>query len=583
MDLHAFLINQIEPLDLKKDFFCLFVFCLAFVNSKANRQVQLSQEVPYEINFADVVFKLNDATRFLVGEEINKLENNQNLKLRNLELLNLFLPELKSALEKSIVPADFLYLSFYNVYQLNAEKGTNLEEGVFWCLKETLAKDLDLRVNEKIDERKNFYIATDGALKGLRRNNVLYNNWGSTLFAQLASRELINSLGINKSWEGEKFLALESPAYSSLIKFLAFKMVLEKEFPRFQSTDDLISFKYQYGKGKTLEIIAADLRLDIKEVKKTNLWLKEEAIKEDLPVLLLVPSFRFSEIKSLSELSRYNNFHKNELGFPVLDRDFSLAKNKGGDFYRINGKNGIMADICDSYVTLAYKADVSIKDFLSFNDMSVEDVLSIGQVYYLESKYSKGSIGTHIALESESLWDISMLYGVKLDEIQKYNRLEGLHNLQPGMLVYLQGKRSKKKPIEFVVLNDNSALNIDLKNDPILSTVSSFDWPVVNVKETAVLEESEKEVKTLIKKEKELIRKDVVVKPVLKDTFSKNLKSKVLGIVEVPDFVVHTVKRGETLYRISVNYRVSVNQLFKLNELSSHIIEIGDKIKVKPI
>jgi membrane-bound lytic murein transglycosylase D len=583
MDLHAFLINQIEPLDLKKDFFCLFVFCLAFVNSKANRQVQLSQEVPYEINFADVVFKLNDATRFLVGEEINKLENNQNLKLRNLELLNLFLPELKSALEKSIVPADFLYLSFYNVYQLNAEKGTNLEEGVFWCLKETLAKDLDLRVNEKIDERKNFYIATDGALKGLRRNNVLYNNWGSTLFAQLASRELINSLGINKSWEGEKFLALESPAYSSLIKFLAFKMVLEKEFPRFQSTDDLISFKYQYGKGKTLEIIAADLRLDIKEVKKTNLWLKEEAIKEDLPVLLLVPSFRFSEIKSLSELSRYNNFHKNELGFPVLDRDFSLAKNKRGDFYRINGKNGIMADICDSYVTLAYKADVSIKDFLSFNDMSVEDVLSIGQVYYLESKYSKGSIGTHIALESESLWDISMLYGVKLDEIQKYNRLEGLHNLQPGMLVYLQGKRSKKKPIEFVVLNDNSALNIDLKNDPILSTVSSFDWPVVNVKETAVLEESEKEVKTLIKKEKELIRKDVVVKPVLKDTFSKNLKSKVLGIVEVPDFVVHTVKRGETLYRISVNYRVSVNQLFKLNELSSHIIEIGDKIKVKPI
>ena len=581
MDLHAFLINQIGLLDLKKEFFCLFVFCLTFVNAKANRQVQLLQELPYEINFADVVFKLNDATRFLVREEVSKLENNQNLKQRNLELLSLFLPELKSALDASIVPSDFLYLSFYNVYQLNAEKGSNLEDGVFWCLTETLAKDLDLRVNNKIDERKNFYIATDGALKGFRRNNVLYNNWGTTLFAQLASRELINSLGINKSWEGKKFLALESPAYSSLIKFLAFKMVLEKEFPRFQTKNDLISFRYQYGKDKTLEAIAADLRLDLNEIKKTNLWLKEEVIKENLPVLLLVPSFRFSEIKSLSELSRYNNFHKNELGFPVLDRDFSLAKNKGGDFYRINGKNGIIANICDSYVTLAYKADVSIKDFLSFNDMSEQDMLNIGQVYYLESKDSKGPIGTHIAIETESLWDISMLYGVKLDEVQKYNRLDGMQNLQPGMVVYLQEKRSKKEPIEYVVLNDNSDIDFNLKNDPILSTETTFDWP--NIQETAIIEENVKEVKALIEEVKEPIRKELVVKPVLKDTFSENLKNKVLGIVEEPQFVVHTVKKGETLYRISVNYRVSVNQLFKINELRTHIIEIGDKIKVKPI
>ena len=467
------------------------------------------------------------------------------------------------------------------MYQLNAEKGSNLEDGVFWCLTETLAKDLDLRVNNKIDERKNFYIATDGALKGFRRNNVLYNNWGTTLFAQLASRELINSLGINKSWEGKKFLALESPAYSSLIKFLAFKMVLEKEFPRFQTKNDLISFRYQYGKDKTLEAIAADLRLDLNEIKKTNLWLKEEVIKENLPVLLLVPSFRFSEIKSLSELSRYNNFHKNELGFPVLDRDFSLAKNKGGDFYRINGKNGIIANICDSYVTLAYKADVSIKDFLSFNDMSEQDMLNIGQVYYLESKDSKGPIGTHIAIETESLWDISMLYGVKLDEVQKYNRLDGMQNLQPGMVVYLQEKRSKKEPIEYVVLNDNSDIDFNLKNDPILSTETTFDWP--NIQETAIIEENVKEVKALIEEVKEPIRKELVVKPVLKDTFSENLKNKVLGIVEEPQFVVHTVKKGETLYRISVNYRVSVNQLFKINELRTHIIEIGDKIKVKPI
>ena len=92
-----------------------------------------------------------------------------------------------------------------------------------------------MRIDNKIDERKNFFIATDGALKGFRRNNVLYNNWGTTLFAQLANRELINSLGIHKAWNGEKYVALDSPAYSSLLKFLAFKLVLENKFPRFKS------------------------------------------------------------------------------------------------------------------------------------------------------------------------------------------------------------------------------------------------------------------------------------------------------------------------------------------------------------
>lgn len=45
--------------------------------------------------------------------------------------------------------------------------------------------------------------------------------------------------------------------------------------------------------------------------------------------------------------------------------------------------------------------------------------------------------------------------------------------------------------------------------------------------------------------------------------------------------VFHTVKKGETLYRISVNYKVSVDQLKKLNGLTSNNISIGQKLKVK--
>jgi len=43
----------------------------------------------------------------------------------------------------------------------------------------------------------------------------------------------------------------------------------------------------------------------------------------------------------------------------------------------------------------------------------------------------------------------------------------------------------------------------------------------------------------------------------------------------------HTVKTGETLYRISQNYNVSVNELKRLNSLTSNTIFIGQKITVK--
>ena len=224
------------------------------------------------------------------------------------------------------------------------------------------------------------------------------------------------------------------------------------------------------------------------------------------------------------------------MGFPVLDRDFSLTSDRGGDFYRINGKNGIKADICDTYVTLAYKADVSLKNFLEFNDMSELDVVAIGQIYYIEEKKDKGPIEYHTATESESLWDISMLYAIKLEDILKYNRLEKVERLQRGRVVYLQDKRPKNQPIEYKVIPEDSLKGIELGNDPILSSNSSFKWP--DREDTFKLESALIEIEAI----KEPIVKEVVVKAVLKDKYTENLKNKVLVKDEnvVPEFVVHT-------------------------------------------
>ncbi|MGK0138973.1 MAG: membrane-bound lytic murein transglycosylase D [Algoriphagus sp.] len=587
MDLRAFLINQFETLNLNRVGHYLFVFCLTS-HAKANRLIEIPK-IPYEIEFADVTFQLNDASRFILREEVRRLENDNVSKEEVLEALALFLPEASRKLRNSVIPQDFKFLVLFNKYQVNIAQTRFLERGVFWCLTKDLAKDLDLNIDFKIDERKNFFIATDGAMIGFRRNNVLYNNWGTTLFSQLVSREVINLLGVNKDWNGRKYMVLDGPAYSSMLRFLAFKIVIEASLPTFRPVEEKVIYKYPYGSLKDLNVIAADLRVSPLELKESNLWLQGAYIPEiDIPVLVVVPAVRYNNVRILAEISSYTGFPKEELGFPVLVADHSLALDKGGSFYRINGKRGIKADFCDSYVTLAYKANVTIKNFLTYNDMSVQDVTSIGQVYYLESKDNKGPIRRHITREGETLWDISMLYGIALDDLLKYNRLETIQDMQRGRVVLLQEKRSKKSQVEYIKTQRKITFEDALNDDPILGLAPHQDWPAAlapDILEELVEREKEDAVAVLV--DAKVVALEIEVKPIVQKRYSKTLKEQMSGIQEEVKeeikFVIHTVKRGETLYRISVNYSVSVKQLYRLNSLNSNIIEIGDMIKVKSI
>ena len=66
------------------------------------------------------------------------------------------------------------------------------------------------------------------------------------------------------------------------------------------------------------------------------------------------------------------------------------------------------------------------------------------------------------------------------------------------------------------------------------------------------------------------------VKRESKKTFSEQINNN-----EGNKFLYHTVRRDETLFRISVNYNVSVENLWKMNNLSSTIVEAGTVLKIK--
>lgn len=584
-------------------------------------------KAPFEIKFADVTFQLNDVSRFLMSQEIASLMKNTELKKEYLKKLSLILPLVDPLIAKAKVPSDFKFLSIYNKYQKTTVISSFLEPGVFWCMDMSKALDVDLRVNYEVDERKHLILATKGALVCLKRNQVLYENWGTTLFAHLASREVLNILELNKKWSG-RYIVLDSPAYSSLIQFLAFKWVLEAEFSSFKNENPKILYEYTNGKGKTLNLIAADLKVEPKELVENNTWLKSNRVPDsEANVLIVVPAARYHNIRILSEMSKNSNVSKFDLGFPVVKDNTDLGFGKGGSFYTINDLNGIKADFCDGFVTLAYKSKLSIASFLACNDMTEKDLVEVGQIYYIVSKKEKASIPHHIVKEEETLWEISQQYGIKLSSLLKYNRMETVARLQRGRVVWMQEKRPKNKPIEYIDFpSDEETVkpeNIRFDDEIIaeIETNSNFGTKIEEPKEMIIeappliRKEEEKKESLVEKAEKKLnevsdlenviaikksdtsktIEKNNIVdsKPIIK----REVSTKVIEILPKnkedykdnldfkktnnKEYIVHEVKKGETLYRISVNYNVSVSQLYRLNNLNNNIIEIGDKIIVK--
>ena len=576
--------------------FMFFTFSFALAQSNVNRE----SRVPYEIKFADVTFQLNDVTRYLMSQEVAAISKNTELKKEYLNKFSLILPSIEATIEKANIPKDFMFLSLYNRFQQSLTSSILLENGVFWCMDIDKARDIDLLIDDKVDERKHLLISTKGAMVSLKRSQVLYENWGKTLFSHLASRDVLKALDTNRKWSGD-YIVLDSPSYSSLIQFLAFKWVLEMEFSAFKNPNPSTIYEYKNAEGKSLNLIAADLKMQLSDLIQSNLWLKVNRVPAgEANILIYVPNNRYSEIRMLDEISRNTGGQNMDLGFPVLKPKSELSKGLGGVFFSINNLKGIQAEMCDDFVNLAYKSNISNKHFLDFNEMSDKDFLRIGQVYYIENKADKAAIPYHIVKNEETLWEISHQYGVKLSKLLKYNRIESIGRLQSGRVVWLQSIRPKNKPVEYIEV----PLDLKDKNQESLKfdeeLVSEFvekntvipqqtEKPKLD-KETAFVDNSKDEFKSdqLTKNQVVPFEQTTVVKQVATSkadsdkAFSEDIKEAIsLSKNSEKGYMVHEVKKGETLYRISVNYSVSLNQLYKLNNLSNNIIEIGDKIIVK--
>lgn len=204
---------------------------------------------------------------------------------------------------------------------------------------------------------------------------------------------------------------------------------------------------------------------------------------------------------------------------------------------------------------ISRRYQTAINDIIQNNE-DLQAGLKIGQririPYITKAALPEGS-SLHKVAPGETLFSISKLYGVTVNEVMEWNKLQG-NDLSVGQALVIKKAPPAAKP---VVQEPASVAVVTPKdNNPVVSN------PSVTVPDK--------------KKEEVSAPKVVTSEPIATTT----APSSTTGIALPGDWISHTVSQGETLFSIAQQYNAKVEDLIAWNTLSSNNLTIGQKIKV---
>jgi LysM repeat protein len=108
--------------------------------------------------------------------------------------------------------------------------------------------------------------------------------------------------------------------------------------------------------------------------------------------------------------------------------------------FAINNTKVVYVKAGTALLAVAQQYDVSLKRLMDFNDLGKEDVLTNGQLLFLQRKRKTGANEKHIVQAGETLYDICQVEGLRFESLLQYNHLQEKDIPAPGETLYLQDK-----------------------------------------------------------------------------------------------------------------------------------------------
>ena len=427
---------------------------MLLLTSKSNVFAQDYPEIPSSISFGGITVKLDRSAQDIIEEDVKNLMSNKKFWEEKMDRAVLHFPIVEGILMDEEVPIDFKYLAVQeSSFRPDVVSSSNAVG--YWQFKPETARELNLRVDDDVDERKNISASTHAAAWYLKKNNQQFNNWVTTLYSYYQGAGGVKKV-VPANWAYAREVTLNGKTDRYMLRFFAHKIALEAGIEKHRTANKLVLLEADYGKGKTFDEISASLGVGVADLKSYNRWLTDDKIPSDREYLVTIP-VRADQLASVREklslppqqtavASVYE-----DSGYPVLKKKPGNSDPNSPDLYEINGLPGAQARAGDKPKVLAKAGNMSAPKFMRYNDMVAEMQLIPGQVYYLAKKHKKASTPFHTARPGDTWHSVSQQYGIRLVSLLKYNRTTSRnYPIQTGQVLFLTKKRPKKQPIEII-------------------------------------------------------------------------------------------------------------------------------------
>lgn len=480
--------------------------------------------VPDTISIGNVRVAIHASAKPIFDKEFAMLGANKKYVASLVNKMRLYFPVIEPILAQGNVPDDFKFLCVQES-ALNPNAVSTSAAVGYWQFKLETAKDVGLKVDNEIDERRHILEATRGAVNYFNRNNGVLHNWMSTLLSYRIGLGTIKKLPYTANWADKTEIEVDSSTDWYVIRFLAYKHFWADQLNTLPKSDSTSLVTYSNTRGKNLYDLSDELKVSYDDLKRHNAWILKDFVPDDKAYTLYHPS----NVKTyLSET-------------PPQDL--------------------VLTASIDS--TKLYAPSPS-KSKRAKNQQILSDQFEIRN---------------HVVTEGDNLSSIATKYEMKLGELLKLNGIDQNAVIQIGQKI----KVNRRIPMLEIIAQK---LDEKSKSAPVVEKIVT-QAPVVVIEKTRKIETIEPKKSFYIdpadsreiviksdKKEAEKIieQTQVVEKAPIVEVEKMNTQA-----------AYHEVKAGETLFRISKIYQVSVDDLILWNGLGKvPTIQVGQKIKVKP-
>ena len=563
--------------------------------------------VPSRMELGDMKIIITESGKKDIAKDVKMLRSSDRFFKIKLDRAALYMPIIERILKEEKVPDEVKYLAIQESALISDAVSASKAVG-FWQFKDFTGREVGMRVDKKIDERKNIVSSTYGAARYFKNHQKYLDNWANTVTAHMTGLGGIKKYAKPKD-KGAKKMTITSKSHWYLKRFLAHVIAFQGELDH-KNSKGLSLIEYKKGAGKDLAKIAKEFKVEKDLLAHYNKWLLHGKIPNDKKYTVIIPVTKkdrqaqaIARKEAKSEPPRTSTRPTYQPRTPKVVTKVLPKELKPGlqgdqpEIMEVNGVPAILVRPGDNLNSLLARAGITQKQFLKFNELTTTPVMAAGDRYFIKKKKKTSRMSFYTVKEGQTLWEVSHQFGLRKNKLASLNRMSVIDDLKPGRVLWLSKKRPSGIPANHASLPDN----VSSEAAPVITMdapKTEGEHNKTSRKKTSVNKKLKGKLHTVasgetlwgISKQYEVTVDDLrtwnglskydPIKPGQQLSLSEQ-KEEVI-ITEEPKRAtkVYVVQPGDTLYQIAKSHEMGVSELIDLNNKKDSHIDVGEKLRV---